>query len=398
MQVTLLGLGSGRNEVWTAEARAALESASLICGAARLLGRLPDACTENRVAELSPAKIAQRIWRDGSSHCCVVYSGDPGFHSGARLLIPLLEEQGVKVRVLPGISSVQLLAAILRRPWQDWRLVSAHGTDCNPVAAVMQGAPAFFLTGGPHGVGELCAKLTAAGLGDLAVTVGENLACEDETILTGVAREFAGREGAPLAVLLAEAAPPPARPGIADGKFQRGEVPMTKQPVRAIALAKLGLRPTDTVWDIGAGTGAMSVELALTARSGAVYAVECNEKAWDLIETNRTRFGAWNLNLVRGSAPGVLAELPAPDAVFLGGSKGNLLAIVEAVLRKNPQARLCISAIALETLHDAVAALTAHGREAHVTQAAVSDTKAVGRLHLLLAANPTFLITGGCDD
>ena len=99
-----------------------------------------------------------------------------------------------------------------------------------------------------------------------------------------------------------------------------------------------------------------------------------------------------NLHLTQGLAPEALADWPAPDAVFIGGSKGNLRAIVDAALAANPAARLCISSIAMETLQQAVAALTAHGLTAQVTQIAVSRSRAAGSLHLLMANNPVFLI------
>ena len=164
---------------------------------------------------------------------------------------------------------------------------------------------------------------------------------------------------------------------------------MTKQEVRAAALAKLAVRTTDILWDVGAGTGSVSVELALASPRGQVYAVECAPDACALIRKNREKFSAFNLSLTEGRAPEALAPLPAPDAVFIGGTKGSLEAVVDAVLCKNPHARICISAIALETLSSAVAALTAQ-----VTQIAVSRTKPAGRLHLLMANNPVFLITG----
>ena len=171
---------------------------------------------------------------------------------------------------------------------------------------------------------------------------------------------------------------------------------MTKQEVRSAALAKLAVRPTDTLWDVGAGTGSVSVELALAAPRGQVYAVECQEEACALIRKNKKKFSAWNLQLVEGQAPQVLRDLPAPDAVFIGGTKGNMEEIVDLTLYKNRLARVCVSAIAVETLSAAVTALTSHGLEAQVTQIAVSRTKAAGGLHLLMANNPTFLITGNC--
>lgn len=399
MQVILASIGGGTESTMTAECVAALQGAGCILGARRLLEHLPGGCTSNRVAAIKPAELLEAILKQAED-CVVLYSGDAGFYSGARSLLPLLKERGVPARVLPGISSVQLLSARLGRPWQDWKLVSAHGTECSVTAAVMEGRPAFFLTGGTLGPGEICQRLVAAGLGELPVTVGERLSYPEERIITGTASQLAGREFAPLSVLLAEAAPRVARrcPGLPDEAFLRGAVPMTKQEVRAAALAKLAVRPGDTLWDVGAGTGSVSVELALAAFEGETFAVECSPEACGLIRANREKFGAWNLRLIEGRAPEALAELPAPDGVFIGGTKGGMEAVVDAVLEKNPKARVCVSAIALETLSAAAAALIKHGLEAKVTQLAVSRTKAAGALHLLMANNPVFLITGNCDD
>ena len=167
-----------------------------------------------------------------------------------------------------------------------------------------------------------------------------------------------------------------------------------RSEVRAAALAKLAVRPADTLWDVGAGTGSVSVELALAAPRGHVYAVECEPDACALIRRNREKFAAWNLSLIEGRAPAALEALPAPDAVFIGGTKGSMAAVVDTVLAKNANARICIAAIALESLSAAIAALTAHGLSAEVTQLAVSRTRPAGRLHLLTANNPIFLITG----
>lgn len=397
MRVILASLGGGSEETMTAECAAALREAGCILGAKRLLDSLPQGCTDNRIAAVKPQELLDGILRQ-SGHCVVAYSGDAGFYSGARGLLPLLAERDIPARVLPGVSSVQLLSARLGLPWQDWELVSAHGQDCDPVAAVSKGRQAFFLTGGALGPGELCRRLTEAGLGELSVTVGENLAAQSEKITFGSAAELAGQPFPSLSVMLAEAAPrfEDRCPGLPDEVFIRGQTPMTKQEVRAAALAKLAVRPGDTLWDVGAGTGSVSVELALAAPRGRVYAVECQEEACALIRKNRKKFSVWNLQLVEGQAPQVLRDLPAPDAAFIGGTKGNMEEIVDLTLYKNPAARVCISVIAVETLSAAVTALTGHGLEVQVTQIAVSRTKAAGGLHLLMANNPTFLITGNC--
>ena len=395
MQVTLIGLGGGTAEGLSAEARRALEQAELVLGAERLLENLPEIEHQGRIAATRAAELFARLKAAEAENPCVVFSGDTGFYSGADALLKLLREAGIACRVLPGLSSVQLLAARLGEPWQDWTLRSAHGVDCDPVAALMTGKPAFFLTGGKHTPASLCRALTDAGLGALQAVVGEKLGCPDEDLVMQTVEACAGADFAPLSVLLVEAAPRPCeRPGgIPDEAFCRGEVPMTKQELRAVILAKLAPGPEDTVWDVGAGTGSVSVELALAARRGQAWAVETREEACALIEENRRRFGAWNLRLVRGRAPEALSSLPAPDAVFIGGSGGQLAGIVDAALAKNPEVRLCVSAIALETLSAALAVFAARGLEAEVTQIAVSRARPGARLHLLLANNPVFLVT-----
>lgn len=398
MQVILAASGGGSRGTMTEDCRQALENASCIIGARRLIEGLPETYTQNRVAATRPGEILGAIQSHGED-CVVLYSGDTGFYSGTRSLIPLLENEGISYTVLPGISSVQLLSASLGRPWQDWMLCSAHGVDCNPVGAVMQGKPVFFLTGGELGPAELCRQLAEAGLQELPVVVGENLSYPGQRIRQSTAGEFAKEKFEPLSVLLAEPAPAVTRrtSGFPDSLFTRGEVPMTKQEVRAAVLAKLAPGPSDILWDVGAGTGSVSIELALAASWGRTYAIECNEKACDLIRINREKLGAWNLRLIEGAAPKALDGLETPDAVFIGGTKGSMENVVDLVLDRNPKAKICISAICIETLYQAVKALQNRGIQPEVTQISISRGKAAGSLHLLMANNPIFLIAGNCD-
>lgn len=396
MNVTLIGMGSGQPENLTLQGLAALRQADLILGARRLLAVLPAGCTENRAAAYRPDEVAELLQTSGAENAVLVYSGDTGFYSGASSMMEKLEALGVRARVLPGLSSIQLLAAALGRPWQGWNLVSAHGRTCDPVAECMQGRPTFFLTGGSEDPATLCAQLAAEGFGDVQGVVGQCLGTPEEKLFRGSVKELAAGRFNSLSVLLVEAVEglPRRTPGLPDEAFERGDVPMTKQEVRAAVLAKLAVHPEDILWDVGAGTGSVSVELALAAPRGRVYAVECRPEGCALIKANREKFRTRNLVLVEGLAPAALSDLPAPDAVFIGGSKGSLAAIVDAALDKNPDARICVSAIALETLSAAVAALTAKGRTVQVSQIAVSRAKAVGGLHLMMAQNPIYLITG----
>lgn len=405
MSVTLVGTGCGSPDNMTLEVRRALAEADLIIGASRLIRGLPEEMTAERKPAIYAREIRDMICRAMAQdreevRICVAFSGDSGFYSGTRSLLPLLEEAGIEVRVLPGISSIQVLAARLGQPWQDWRLVSAHGTDCDAVAEVMGGRPVFFLTGGKLTPTELCRQLTEAGLGDLKVVIGQRLTYEDEKVLTGRAGDFGSVAFEPLSVMLADPAPggEDLTPGIQDGDFIRGGVPMTKETVRAAILGQVRVRPGDTVWDVGAGTGSVSVELAMKARGGRVWAVERQEEGCRLIRDNRRRFGVWNLCPVEGPAPEALADLPAPDRVFIGGSGGHLREIIDIALDKNPDVRICVSAILLETLQEAVRLMAERGQEVEILQVAVSRARTLGKgagtRHMMTAENPIFLITG----
>ncbi len=390
MKVSLIGSGCGSGTL-TAEARAAIDNADLLLGSKRLLEE--HAAGKTCLPAVSADDLCHKISESGCEKAAVLFSGDSGFFSGARGLLPLLNEADAVL--LPGISSVQVLAARLGRLWQDWALFSAHGTDCDPVSAVCGGKPAFFLTGGKLGPAELCRELRDAGLGSLPVTVGECLGSPEERIRRGSADSFSEEIFPALSVMLAEAAPGRERraPGFPDELFERREhIPMTKQEVRAVALAKLAVGPSDLCWDIGTGTGSVAIELAMQCRK--VFGIERSPEALTLAERNRVRLGAWNLHLTEGCAPEALAGLPAPDAVFLGGSGGRMEEILKAVHSANPGARVCVSAIALESLHTALTVLEELGYETNVTELSVSRSRNTAALHMMLAQNPVFLILG----
>ena len=224
MTVTLIGCGCGS---LTEEARASINDAELLIGSKRLLCDYGDGRPQTEAVTASG--IINAIRSTDAENICVLYSGDSGFYSGSRLLLPELGEYDV--RLLPGVSSVQHFAARLQKPWQDWLLCSAHGVECDAAAAVCQGRPAFFLTGGKSGPASICRELTEAGLGFLKAYAGNDLGTERERISEGTAAKLAENAFSPLSVLLVEPAPRPARrvPGIPDAEFLRAEkVPMAR--------------------------------------------------------------------------------------------------------------------------------------------------------------------------
>lgn len=397
MTVYLIGCGCGNENNLTLEAREAILAANLLIGAPRLLAAVPAEAHGDRVSEVYPDRIVKKLKETcgAPGAAAVLLSGDTGFYSGAKRLSAGLAEAGIPVRVLPGISSLSFLAARVGTSWEDVGIFSAHGRECDPVAAVMEGRRAFFLTGGRVTPATLCAELTEAGLGFLPVITGENLSLENERILRGTAADLAKETFAPLSVMLTEAAPRYERdvPGICDSEFIRGRVPMTKQLVRAAVMSLMDIRRGDICWDVGAGTGSVSVEMARIARR--VFAIERRAEAVDLIRQNRDRFCAWNLVVREGPAPEALEGLPAPDRIFVGGSGGKL----EAILRTGAEALrpggiLCVTAVTLETLGAALPLMKELFEETAAVQLAVTGTETVAGLSMLRPQSPVFILTG----
>jgi len=183
--------------------------------------------------------------------------------------------------------------------------------------------------------------------------------------------------------------------GIPDEMFIRGQVPMTKSEVRAVTIAKARLRDTDVVWDIGAGTGSISIESALAAVNGRIYAVEKDEEALDLIGSNIGLFGTDNVTVCPGAAPEALTGLPAPDRVFIGGSGGSLGEIINFVNREIPVGgRVVVNAVVLETLTTAVNTLRSlEFEDLDITQVSIPKAAPVGSMHMFKSHNPVFVIS-----
>lgn len=405
-KVTIIGAGPGNPDLLSRAALDAIDIADVVIGAHRALVGIdvpPDVvrCELVKTADIVAALTDAASWQ----RAVVVMTGDVGLFSGARRLVEALSgDARVDVRIIPGISSASYLAARLARPWQDWRFASAHGVACDIVAEAERAGELFLVTSGGEDPSRLSGELVQAGFGDARVTVAERLSYPDERITCATASEIAGQTFDDLNVILIEFAGgagspansrwPYASSGIPDELFIRGDVPMTKQEVRAVALAKLRLTATDTVWDVGAGTGSVSIEAALVARAGSVWAVERNAAGVRLIRENVAAFGCGNVHAVPGVAPEALAKLPVPDAVFVGGSAGELPSIVEAALEKNSQVRLCVPCVTVETLTEACALLSGSrfkGFEA--CQVSAARAEAVGSHHLMKAQNPVFLVS-----
>lgn len=397
--VTLLGIGMGSIGTLTLEGREAVRSADLIVGARRMVDavRLPgqDFLYEYRSREIA-AYLAEH---PEYTKVVVALSGDVGFYSGAKKLVELL---GPETKIICGISSVVYFMSKIGLSWDDAKIVSAHGKTCNLISLIRENRKVFAILGTNDGVRNLAEKLTFYGMGDVILHVGENLSYDNEMILSKRAKELVSYEGDPLSVICAlneRAEPKPATHGLSDEEFIRGKAPMTKAEVRTVSLAKLKLSKDAVCYDIGAGTGSVSVEMALRASEGEVYAIEKKEDALALLAQNKKKFALDHMYIIPGTAPEALEELPVPTHAFIGGSSGNMKEIVGLLIKKNPQVRIVINCITLETVGEALGCIRELAKqegcecENEIVQLCVSRSKNIGRYHMMMGENPIYIIT-----
>ena len=392
--VTIVGIGAGNEGTMTEDVRLACEHADLIIGAKRVTDAL-SVFRKPFVNAISPDGIECAVRNAEEARIVVAMSGDTGFFSGTKGLLERIGD--LSPVILPGISSVQYLAAKLGVPWNGSALLSAHGRPLNVIAKVKRHARTFVLVGGENGVSELLYTLSENGFGGLSVSVGSNLSYEDESVLHGTAETLKDRPFQPLSVVCIEnpdADTAVVTHGRDDGDFIRADVPMTKSEVRAVTLSRLKLSLGSICWDVGAGTGSVSIEMAECCEDGWVYAVERNGDACSLIEKNKRHFGVPNITVVRGEAPDALSDLPVPTHVFIGGSGGNLRDILAYALKRNPAVRIVLNTVTAETFADAVGACkTLPVKDPEITELFVSRAAKVGPYHMMRAQNPVYLIS-----
>lgn len=396
MKIYLIGVGMGNPDTLTVGAVRTIESCELLIGAPRLL--TPWMADKKCLSLVRAADIAGAVAGAEEGQIAILLSGDTGFYSGAKALRPLLSDY--EVETVPGLSSLSYFAARLGTTWQDVHVVSAHGRSHNAVGEIQCHGRTFVLTGGESKVQDICHSLCSHGMGHVKISVGEHLSYPHERILSGTAEELVETEFADLSVLLVEHPNPVVRPfavpSLPDSAFGREHVPMTKEEVRSVVLSKLRPAAHHTIWDVGAGTGSVTVECALAASAGWVFAVERKREAVALIQANAAALGAPNVTVVPGVAPEVLVDLPAPDRVFVGGSGGGLGQIIKIALEKNPAVRMVIAAVTLETLHEAETITAALGlKDVDIVQVGITRIREVGRYHMMDGQNPVWLVSGG---
>lgn len=396
-QVFLIGTGPGSESYLTGEAKKRLDKCDLIVGASRCVRQL-ESFHKPVFEAYQPEKIADYLDAHPEVQViCGAMSGDTGFYSAAEKLGAVLERRGnYTVEVIPGISSVGYFFAKIRRPWDHAKLFSMHGQAANFASELKRSGSAFVLGGGADFYEKICGQLIDLGMQETKLFAGENLTLEDEQIFTSTPEEIKGRKAPSLAVLYAEWTGPrrPLSHGIADEAFTRGKVPMTKMEVRTVSVAKLELTEHSVLYDVGAGTGSVSVECAGLSDSVKVYAIEKNPEAVELLYENRKKFALTNVKIIAGTAPEALEDLPAPTHVFIGGSGGQMEEVIALCLKKNPKTRFVVNLITPESLAAVLeAAKTLPVTEPDLVTLTAARSKKVGSSHLMMGQNPVWIVT-----
>ena len=407
-EYVMVAAGPGDARHLTQEAREAVEGADVVFGAASVIERARETgiLRENRLCQ--PFYKAGQVLPYMKEHpelrrAAVLLSGDTGLYSGAAQLRAALEEEGepVRFRYLPGISSVAVLASALQVTWEDAAILSTHGRERDVVGHLRREGKVFLLVSGLSGVHSTAGLLREAVSGnilppDLRIGYGFNLSQDtEETGFVSMEQlEQLDKRGLYILYLENPAADVcPVTPGMDDEAFSRAEVPMTKEEVRVLALSRLRLTRKAVFYDIGAGTGSVSVEAARLCPDAQVYAIEKKPEAASLLRANLSKYCLKNVSVIEAEAPEGLQGLPAPTHVFIGGSGHAMPGILKAVLAKNPAARIVVTCVTLETLSQTLnAAQELSVTEPQIRQVAVSRAYKMGSYHMMKALNPIYLI------
>ena len=438
LQITLAGIGMGAETLLTEEVRNRIAEADYVFGAKRMIESVKKLCKQNvkkyncyLSKDIIP--LIENI-QENSAKIVILFSGDTGFYSGCeKLYNELCKHKGMgKAEVLPGISSLSVLSARTGISWQDAKILSTHGVEpalwkSRLLDAAKHEKKTFFLTSGMADVEEignlLSSEFAKEEWKNLKIYLGYQLSYPQEWVRCLTVYELCKlmnrdhndgwqdslqnslqedpqdqlqdkpEEGLYAGMLINEQ-PKKHRltPGYPDDVFIRGQVPMTKEEVRSVSICKLHLTEDAVVYDIGSGTGSVSVEIAALSPRVQVYAMEVNGEAVSLLEENCKQFGLHNVRYIRTKAPDGLEDLPVATHAFIGGSKGNLREILWTLYRKNSHMRIVVNAVSMETIcqmQELLKELPVEQEE--ILQLSVTKTKQLGGYHMLQAANPVYI-------
>lgn len=417
-KIILSGIGMGNTDGMTREAYHAFEEAEVIFGAERMLENLPGKGIKVPYYRANDI-ISYLIEHPQYTKVAAAFSGDSGFYSGAQSMKKALEEANEKgilkseTTILPGISSVSALAARLGVSWNDAVLASIHGRRTNVVNLVRKNTKVFLLLSGKNDFEMLVNKFREAGINHVKISAGYRLSYPDEKLFTFYLDEFETKlfdlpEGVYTCLIENEDCEEQIlTPGIDDEIFSRTKVPMTKNEVRVLSISRLELTKNAVVYDVGSGTGSVSIECARLSPDIFVFAIEQKEEAANLTKENAVRLGLSDqIVVINKKAPEGFEELPTPTHVFIGGSSGALSDILSAIQKKlivkentkgktdkaSKGVRVVINAVSLETIAQITKLIQMYPvKHVQLTQIQASRAHKLGSYNLMQAQNPVLI-------
>jgi precorrin-6B C5,15-methyltransferase / cobalt-precorrin-6B C5,C15-methyltransferase len=403
--VSIIGLGNDGLDAAPESVRELVLSADLIAGDQRTMALVPDTQVERLVLGADPEQLVARIEHKKIGRVAVLVSGDPLFYGLARFLCDRLGADCCEI--VPHVSSMQLAFARVKESWDEAYLTNLANHPIDVVVERIRSAEKVGLfTNDQWTPAKVAAELVTRQIDYFTAYVCENLGARNERVTCGTLSELSQMEFESLNVMiLVRAADAPDRPRDFAGHSQFGNPDemfvqskpkhglLTPAEVRSVALSQMSLHSRSVVWDVGAGCGSVSVESALLAPGGKIFAIEQDLEDHQLIQQNAERFGVTNVTPVLGKAPEIWHDLPDPDAVFIEGSGREIARLADLALdRIQPGGRLVANVVSIDSLHEVRKAIVQKTSKVQVWMIHVArGTDQLQRLHFD-SLNPTFLV------
>ena len=390
--ITIAGAGTGSLQHLTPEVVNAINEADVVVLSSRFLNLVPN---DKKIIILEDFNETFKKIQNESRNILILVSGDACLYS----LLPLVKKffADKNIKVLPGLSSFQILCAKAGEVWNDAKILSGHGRELNTgnfLNIVERNKITIIFCDKKNSPDYICDKLKD--FSDIEIFIGSNLGNEDEIFLHGRPSEFLYKKFPELSIILIKnnAVYSLNKLHLRDCNFFREkEIVMTNENVRAVILSKLELKKDSIFWDIGAGSGSVSISAAHENLSIEVHAIEKNSQAVKLIAKNSAKFHIHNIKIYEGLASGIIKNLPAPTHIFIGGSGGEMQKIFNIITKLKSPVRVVTACVTLENFSQAYSIMKRQ-KNFEATQISVTSSRPLNEeLTLMKANNPVVILS-----
>jgi len=397
--VVVIGINANDPYCMEQKAKECLQQADQIWGTERHLQYF-NSISAQKVVLRSPiiSNLQSLRLRDENETIVILAGGDPNFFGLGSSLYKILPPQ--EVLIFPQPTVLQHAFAKVHLTWEDALFTSVHARSLSELIGLVKRFPKVgVLTDPTNTPGKICEELAKAGIDDCTVFVLEKLGTQEEKITKSSLMDIIECQFDPLNVMLIVREkgwkPDPIPIVRSDESYFHREGMITKADIRLISLQRLHLSDSDIVWDIGAGSGAMSIEIAEIVWRGEVYAIEHNQEQLDYLNKNINRYNLLNIHVIHGRAPEVLIELPDPDAVFIGGSGGSIIPILDWIEKKGKDGcRIVCHFVILENLFQAFDWMKENDYRPQLTHVHLAYGKTIANGTRFIPINPVYILCG----